>query len=325
MDGVKILTHWVMNSLFEHNFHGFVRPFRDKKMNSFLSIFFIFQMLLFPTTIFGWTSMAHIIAAEIVKSEISDLTKLRMNQIYSNPDGIIPNETNWNTSFYWFRKVVNNSMPYLSGWQTQPRPYDPEGILAQEEIDQQIAAYSKHSIIFSLKTANNVLRHWKSTHWEKNLMLRIFISGILDLHQPCRCANYYSSEFINGDESGKTYIIVYEGCSYTLVELWDSLFLQALIDSEKYLTDEKLHIANDIAENIKKDYPVESFDDLFSCNFDKWAEESYQLAIREVYRGIEDGAVVTSEYMERCRPIAERQLAIAAYRLAHILDRLLNE
>ena len=54
--------------------------------------------------------------------------------------------------------------------------------------------------------------------------------------------------------------------------------------------------------------------------FEDWAEESYQLAVNEVYEGIEHISVVSDEYRARCRPIAKRQLALAAYRLSYLLE-----
>lgn len=263
--------------------------------------------------------MTQVIASEIVKSKVSDKTIENMECLY-NREVQNPMPNDWVSSFYWFRGVVNDSLFHLYSWQIYPRPFDPYGLLSPEDERCILASYKNNSLVSALKESKRAFKHWKASSWERNFMIRIFINGVLDVHQPCRCANFYSPDFKEGNLAGLYHIVIYEGRTYSLVELWDSLFGEALADCERDLTCENREKTKEIAMRLMERYPEESFDEIMSGEFQDWADESYQIAIDHIYQEIQDHGVITSEYVERCRPIAERQLVLASYRLAYLLE-----
>ena len=58
--------------------------------------------------------------------------------------------------------------------------------------------------------------------------------------------------------------------------------------------------------------------------YNLWAEESFQIIENFVYQNISQEVLPTDEYVEKATAIAERQIAKAGYRLAHLLTELLN-
>lgn len=80
-----------------------------------------------------------------------------------------------------------------------------------------------------------------------------------------------------------------------------------------------------MAKDLIERYPVQVEEKVFPADIARWAEESYEIGLNEVYQGIENGFFVNSEYINRCKPIAERQLVLAAHRLAVILKDLLGD
>lgn len=52
----------------------------------------------------------------------------------------------------------------------------------------------------------------------------------------------------------------------------------------------------------------------------EWAEESYKISEDLVYAEIKEQGTIPQDYIDKARPIAERQLVLAGMRLANLLS-----
>lgn len=72
-------------------------------------------------------------------------------------------------------------------------------------------------------------------------------------------------------------------------------------------------------------YPPSFFKDQPNdLNPDKWADEGAELAKNAVYEGIVQNTVESPQYRERRMNLALKQAALAGYRLAKVLDKLIK-
>ena len=80
----------------------------------------------------------------------------------------------------------------------------------------------------------------------------------------------------------------------------------------------------ELADTITKAYPKEQLcDQIFGFAVEDWAKESFESGV-EAYSGIEPDTEPSQEYLEKGRLIASKRLALAGYRLAHILNDTLD-
>ncbi len=79
------------------------------------------------------------------------------------------------------------------------------------------------------------------------------------------------------------------------------------------------------ATDIINSYPPESFPHRMDRNITNWSRESYDIAIAYVYDGIEPDMAPSNAYIRRGQGVAKRQIALAGYRLANLLNELYGE
>jgi hypothetical protein len=56
----------------------------------------------------------------------------------------------------------------------------------------------------------------------------------------------------------------------------------------------------------------------------QWSDESYELAIRVAYNGIQLGEPPSDEYLAMGKNTALRQIALSGYRLAKLINEIFN-
>ena len=80
------------------------------------------------------------------------------------------------------------------------------------------------------------------------------------------------------------------------------------------------------ASELRKKYPPESFGDVKSGDPAAWAIESHALGYNLAYGKLPAGkpAVLDKDYVEAARACAEKRIALAGYRLAALLNQLLD-
>ena len=61
-----------------------------------------------------------------------------------------------------------------------------------------------------------------------------------------------------------------------------------------------------------------------STNFDKWAGESYDIAI-QLYDGLTEDAAVPQEYIDKWHSTIYERLIIGGYRLYYVIDYIFKD
>ena len=85
-------------------------------------------------------------------------------------------------------------------------------------------------------------------------------------------------------------------------------------------------LADREAAGIRKKYPPDSFGDILGGEASAWALESHALGYDLAYGKLPAGSpvVLDKDYVEASRSCAEKRIALAGYRIAALLNRLLD-
>jgi hypothetical protein len=141
-----------------------------------------------------------------------------------------------------------------------------------------------------------------------------------DIHQPLHSLKAVSTQFPlpEGDRGGtRFYIRAKEGRStISLHKYWDDLILGS--DRFQSVQNQAIALRNN------PEYQRGQLSELSETNFNRWASvESVKIA-PQVYQGLQsgsktDGKVLPDDYADTAKPIAERRMMLAGYRLANYL------
>ncbi len=139
------------------------------------------------------------------------------------------------------------------------------------------------------------------------------------MHQPLHAADRVSKEYPDGDQGGNLYSIINPPYN-NLHGLWDNgvgFFNKAYLHHRS-----RRKLIKRLASRIERDYPPSCFSEKAQdLNPQSWAAESFALARHSAYQTPQNKQP-NSTYLHRGQAISEQQVALAAYRLAHLLNRL---
>jgi hypothetical protein len=147
-----------------------------------------------------------------------------------------------------------------------------------------------------------------------------------DVHQPLHTITLFTTQFPapEGDRGGtRFYIRAREGArTISLHAFWDDLIL----GSERFQS-----VRNRATElRLQPDHARAQLPELTETRFDAWArQESFSLAKDHAYRNgqlhgsreQDNGAVLPADYIATVKPLAERRIVLAGYRLADVLTQ----
>lgn len=228
----------------------------------------------------------------------------------------------------------------------------PEAKAAAEALNGKPKGHAIEALVLNF----GVLSSSESSPTERAAALSWFLHLLGDIHQPLHVSEYYSKKFPEGNGAG--------ALEYVEDPLGDSgMPLHLLLDSNSLRKTELGEVDRNARELVQK-YPRSSFSELANFkgadDFEKWARESYQVAVDFVYgSGIEtvadpdmdkdkDTAVkkmvayildgispvkeapkVPKEYWEQLQIMTHRRVILAGYRIADCIlaaaDQLASE
>lgn len=136
-----------------------------------------------------------------------------------------------------------------------------------------------------------------------------------DVHMPLHTAALVDNQFPQGDRGGNLFKIKVLMSSQTinLHAFWDGM----LLGSDDFQSVRNLAVQ--IPQSVSRD----QLPQLGKSDITSWSKESFQLAQDNAYRSNtlpagsdQEGALLPTDYVATVKPIAQRQVALAGYRLA---------
>lgn len=149
----------------------------------------------------------------------------------------------------------------------------------------------------------------------RGFYLAMLIHLVGDVHQPLHCAER------DGDKGGNEFAL--RGSLRNLHSLWDgAITAKYRLKGKNKADDARIQR---VARDVENNYPLRSLtEDAADLNPHDWAMESYALAVDAAYDDITPGTFPTAAYKSRWTAVAERQVALAGYRLAGFLNRMVK-
>ncbi|WP_229379867.1 S1/P1 nuclease [Fibrella forsythiae] len=136
-----------------------------------------------------------------------------------------------------------------------------------------------------------------------------------DVHQPLHATALIDNQFPAGDRGGNLFKIKVMMSSQTinLHSFWDGMLLG----------DDDFQAARNLAVLARQTVRREQLPQLGKTDIGSWSKESFQLAQDNAYRSNtlaagtdQEGAILPPDYVATVKPIAQRQMVLAGYRLA---------
>lgn len=142
-----------------------------------------------------------------------------------------------------------------------------------------------------------------------------------DVHQPLHASSRVTADdpLPRGDEGGNTFHL---DDGHRLHGFWDDILDEALPPDG---AEDPIAYAARLARTVEAADPLDSLGAAArSTDVRGWEDASLHLAETVAYAGVTRGAAPAAAYERRALAVSERQIALAGYRLAGLLDAILN-
>ncbi len=296
----------------------------------FLAVFCAGWLIISQFSLLAWDGAGHmLIAAEAFRQLPPELKAQAIEVLKAHPDyqewvkAYHPNP-NYDLASYvflrsstWPDEIRRSGSPYdHPDWHFIDYPLRPP--LFPLEPDPQ----PTNDVLFGVAQCEQTLSDTNADPVLRAVYLSYLIHLIGDMHQPLHCESFYDAQFPNGDRGGNDFYVKLEQGGVRLHGIWDGLLGDA----------ESPAIQLRYARQIQGEYPRLFLPELREDTTPtSWSLESRKLAIEYGYlnghlRGgtnMETAPLLPEGYLSKAKSVAERQGALAGYRLAYEIKKYL--
>lgn len=264
----------------------------------------------------AWWSTGHMISAQIAYDRLSPEARSEANRLIAVLAAIEPKIDHFVPAAHWLDELKSD-FDLFDTWHYINLP------LHGNEVAERIPfeKVPNDNVIWAIEEATRTLGDPQARDFSRALALRILLHLIGDIHQPLHCVNRIGPADPEGDLGATLLVVSFEKESLDLHRAWDSslgLFPSILPSDDWRATIPAL------AERLALEVPVATLVNATEKDPAVMAGESYRLAALYAYRGVEEGRPLGPDYLAVARPIIKERLALAGYRLAHLLEPLLT-
>ena len=276
------------------------------------------MLFFFFTHSLSWWGHAHMLIGRIAEMQMTSKQKKKIETILSYNQMPIQDITRSST---WHDDLKDTYKLYLMGnWH-----FSDKVLIFEESPDIQIAEPT-YNITSYLKSAWKSLQDPTTTSlWAWNFHLRGLTHFIGDVHTPHHNCALYSKEFPTGDAGGNGYKLncPYGSACMNIHFLWDSVALYAgilnpLIPLYKEEFQKNVSLLLDEIPKSSLTNDLEAYDPL------EWNDESFQDA-KDYGYNTPQNQWPNETFFETVRTVGKKRIALAGYRLGHILAELADK
>lgn len=298
-------------------------------MKSILATF----LLLLPLHLFAWSGAGHMIVAAEAYAELGTNLQAKVAEILKSH----PDYEKWSSAYSKSGETSPDLATYIfmrsSTWLDEIRrsggsasQYDHphwhyiDYPLKPPTFPLEPGPAPQDDILFGIGECEKNLSDPASTPEIKAVYLATLIHLIGDLHQPLHCCSLVNSTYPNGDKGGNDFYVSPASKGIKLHSFWDGL-LGTRIQARQQFNQ---------AVQIKANYPRTELKELGKATTPKdWSLESRSVAIEKAYLHGELKGSTTPEsapalpdgYTKTAKSVAEKQAAVAGYRLADEIEK----
>ncbi len=267
------------------------------KKQQFLSSFVGVAILTAPLLGWSFAATGHHLVAQVCELELTTATRQAVSDL-----------------------LTSQTLAEVSTWADEERTRD-RSTSTWHYVDYNIKSgriepeHAKDPTILDAISSNSVaLRRAEST-LTRQRALKFLVHFIGDLHQPLHCAD-------NNDAGGNKTQVILGGKEERLHRVWDGPIVENML-TNRY-SGKPL---DEVATLLHQKYLAQKAA-ITSGTPESWARESHEIAKNHVYNlppaSDNKPPLLTEEYLRQSDEVIERQLAKAGFRLAHLLNLLLD-
>jgi hypothetical protein len=252
------------------------------------------MLLAFSVPAHAWGPQGHEIAARIAADNLTPSAHLRISQLLGgDAPGLMVLDSNW-------ADEVRSDRPQTTGWHYVNIEIGARGYVQRRDCARD------NCVVRQIERDIGLLRDPRASRAAKLDAFRFLIHFVADLHQPLHAAD-------RRDKGGNGLTVFQGRRRSNLHRVWDQDVVAALGPD-----------AMRVAVDIEKELVPAKKARLMAGTPSDWANESFQVASREIYARLPaDGAVrLPRDYTSREKAVVRLQLLRAGLRLAAILNAI---
>lgn len=264
----------------------------------------------FPFTLFAWNEVGHMVIANIAYQHVTPIVRKKIDNLVFYFNQEYPQMRTFQHIASWPDTLRAQKIETFTHWHYIDVPFSNDGTPVKNTIDADNVVWAVHKVQAAVK--NN-----QANAYERVRFLAFLAHLVGDLHQPLHTVSLYSAAHPNGDKGGNLYFVQYQHAEQNLHKIWDEGFGEFAVDA----TPTNISA---LSVKISSEYGMGSFGQkAFDLDPDHWAHEGMKNAKQYVYTAPEK-QLLTTTYVETGKRVVEQEVALAGYRLAIILNKLLG-
>lgn len=263
---------------------------------------------------FGWIDVGHMIVVAIAEPEITAKARKEIDRLL--PIGSLDKSRTFWTAACWADDTKNQAN---GPWHYINYHFREDG----KRVDNLPLA---ENVEWAIEKQSAILRDPKQSDLDRANALRFLLHFVGDIHQPMHSIARDTDEFPRGDRGGNDFkLLPPAGVKLepkNLHFLWD-LACGLYGDVVRPLDKADTKMIGDLGKAIRAEYPRSSFKEVSETSPKVWALESFDLARKLAYNMTEK-TEPSADYLRKGQIVCKKRLALAGYRLADLLNRLLS-
>jgi hypothetical protein len=256
----------------------------------------------------AWVDQALAVAGQIALNELGDAYSAELSSVFALAGDSFSRAAQ---AAAWTRCAGRSPFHIASfdDWHFSPRPYVVDGFSPEspgrlDDTNLRSALYGSSSVLSDLRNGAY------ARPWTFAFAAKVVMGAICDSFAPLHTVELFSSEFPDGDRSGRRFPVVAAGRAASLFSEWES-GCGAFADNLSF-TDADWTQIDAIAERLAREWRRPGA--AYSAPDTLRASEKFDREV--VYSAIAKGAELTSRYRKNCTAETDKRIALAGYAIA---------
>lgn len=292
-------------------------------MKLYLSMWVMAVVLLVVTaTAHAWWATGHMAVAEIARRNLNEdvLEKVEACAAVLSKMGPYPKSPDFIQTAPWADDLKAMGQYSMSTWHFVDIPYNPD------KVAIPVCAVDKVNVQNAIDYMVKAIRHSGASAEMIVTSLANLAHFVGDIHQPLHATALFSAKYPKGDAGGNKEIVYLseDGKSMKLHAFWDSMGQGPQADPPRPLSAKNAAKLNDFVDYLVATYTFTEKEKTVTKPA-TMAKESFDAAVKYVYPGASDGAILTAEYQATAKSVCERRVTLAGYRLATIINKAMKD
>lgn len=295
------------------------------------ALLLLFVLFFSRLTSLAWSSQGHMTVAAIAFRDLPADEKQRVSEILKHH----PDYAKWTNNFSanlapvdldtfvfmrastWPDEIRRKGNPYDHPyWHFVDYPLEPPA------FPDKPSPYPTNDVLYGIAQSEKMLSATNATAEERAVYLSWLIHLVGDLHQPLHCSTFISADYPapSGDKGGNSFFVKPGERGVNLHSIWDQALGSSANPRSAYT-----HAVELSTEQPRTKLPELSKD----ATVEAWSKEVRSVAIEKAYlhgnlkgsKSAENAPALPEGYTKDMKAVAEKQAALAGFRLADEINR----